>query len=359
MLGLQTPFRHERWPDGLPYQTRLQESIHGGHETARNKIVRALWDAKTKAHTRWALSMSSCCTGARFAIDPAKAAVQPYIHRCKSRLCPLCSNTRSGHVAKQIADLIAPWTQPRHIVLTVKSHAGGLAEQLRQLTTWFAKLRRTPEWKRMVKGGVYTLESTVNGDTGFWHPHLHILAEGLYFPVKLLQRLWHDITGGSQIVWVEQVYDRFGASKELAKYIGKPQHVAEMTLEQIAEYAAAVHGRRMVQTFGTAHHKTIADEDPSEEPSENAYTVSLSRLMYLARQGELIAQTLVLLIGMRWKIFHGYVEDIFDGLTLEGIPPPDSPKELIDKALLCAFTRYHELDDAMAFDQAACYAGED
>jgi len=197
--------------------------------------------------------------------------------------------------------------RPRMLVLTVRSSVRPLGEQLRSLRRWFKRLRGSAFWKKHVRGGVYTVEITRNGDTGLWHPHLHIVYDGEYMAQKALRVVWHRITQGSEVVWIQDVGDRRGAAAELAKYIAKPARIAKWGTSAIREYAVGVAGTRMVQSFGSCYDRKVADVDPAEVDSPESYALSLQRIIWLARCGVEPAQRLALLLADRWPVFAGYV----------------------------------------------------
>jgi len=364
--SLQPILNHPKRPSRLPEQTNLQDCLHEPHAEVRDKIINALNSHPVDKTRRWATRLAGCSSRAVLFIDPALGKVKPWINRCRHRLCPFCAKSRSAHVAHQLHAVLTKMTRPRLIVLTVKSNENNLTEQLANLRTWFRKLRHTPAWKKAVTGGAYTLEITRNEETGAWHPHVHIIYDGEYLPVKLLQFLWHKITGGSSIVWISEVQDREGAARELAKYIGKPQRVATFPDRQLIEYAYAVNGSRMLQTFGNSYGLTVEDKDPGQADAPDTYHVNLSRLAFLAKRGAATPTRLLYFIAERWPLFAPYIYHQHPQLkpdptpaeaqarlasVLHGHPPPKTraqpthdDQEMLDAKIFLAFTRYRQED---------------
>jgi len=368
----------QRWspaddPRTLPYQTALQEAIHEPTAKARTRIIHALQATIAGPLARSAQQLLSCCTTARFYVSPAAAKVSTYLNRCKHKLCPFCARARSAKVADDLLAILTRMQHPRTIILTVASTDTGLSEQLRILRRSFAKLRRTRDWKSRVNGGAYAMEVTYNPDTKQWHPHLHLIVDGSYFPVKLLQRLWHQITGGSKIVWIQDVHDKPGIARELAKYIGKPQRISTLPHNRICEYAAAVNGSRMVQTFGASFGVKATDADlENPEPAEQ-YTASLPRIVHLAAHGAPDAQRLLPLIADKWPLFASYIWHRVPQLApnetklrrtaallaLDNSPPPPAgayndnlvASAAREKHLLRAFEAYHRRDELDHHDE--------
>jgi len=361
------PPRQSNLPPELQHQTALQEAIHEPHQADRDRTIQALAASELDLLRTEARRLAGCASSVHLYIDPAAGKVTEYVHRCKSRLCPFCARFRSAHVADQMQALVDVMTHPRHLVLTVHSRPAPLTEQLADLRNWFAKFRRTPFWRKNVSTGVYTIEVTKNSDTGLWHPHLHILFDGKYLPFKVIQQLWHEITAGSEIVWIEEVYNRQGAVRELCKYIGKPAKSKAWTHADIREYALAIRGTRMVQTFGKRPPKPIVDEDPNTPAEPDRWHVSVSRLVYLAGHDDPLATAALPLIAARWPHLGRYIYSIHPQLEPDQsradrrlaamaaiergwapprypTKPPDDPAAL-EKQIADALERIHICED--------------
>lgn len=329
-------------------------------------MIHALASSYAESDCRAARRLASCGTSAKFYINPALGKVHPWFHRCKHRLCPFCSRARTVKVTHQLMLAMKGMNRPRVQVLTVRSNTHALGEQLRSLRRNFARLRRRPFWKRTVRGGIYVLEVTLNKRTGLWHPHLHIVYDGEYLPVKQLRYHWHQVTGDSEIVWIQDVSDLRGIANELCKYIGKPQHQEDFTDQQIREYYNAVSGSRMVQAFGILFGGKVEDRDHEDPLPADTYTVSLSHLVWLTKRGAETPAKLLCLISQRWKIFASYIHHELPQLA----PKPSAPErtaklfrvlragarappgtstdaddtEKLDARLFLIFTRYRQED---------------
>lgn len=351
----------------LARQTGLQEVLHEPHHVHRDTVIDALEESYSPSLRRAAQQLAGCANAARFYIDPDQGKVRPWIRRCKHRLCPFCGRARSSYVAGQLTEVMQQMKRPRMLVLTVRSREEPLRVQLHDLRRWLRALRRSKDWRARVRGGAYTVEVTLNERTGLWHPHLHVVYDGEYFPFKLLQRLWHDVTGGSEVVWVQAVHQVAGAARELAKYIGKIQQLDRLDGKQIREYAQAVRGARMVQAFGNSYGVDVKDEDPLPEKPASEYSVTLPRIVFLAANGAATPQRLLLLIADRWPVFASYIWHLAPMLepeesrhrrqarllaNIEGRAPPKAALrdrkrdvEKIDARMFLAFTAFRQEDE--------------
>jgi hypothetical protein len=291
----------------LPNQNQLQDAIHGPHLAERDRAIEVLWNAPEKHLKRAAVRMAGCGSHVDFYIDQDSGQIRRYTHNCKSRLCPHCARKRTARVAEQMDTVVEPMKFPRHLVLTVKSTNTPLRGQMKDLRKWFTELRKKPFVKKALIGGVYTMESTINERTGLWHPHLHIIYDGAYMPQMHLRKLWHSITGGSDVVWIEQAKDKHGLVLELCKYIGKPQDSEHWTDTQFIDYARAIHGVRMVQTFGKVAKQIVEDDAEEEARKADIWTISLAKICWLAEQDNKASVKLLVLMAQRWPDLARYL----------------------------------------------------
>lgn len=297
------------WPRSVPPQTALQKHLHHPHERRRTAIVSALVKAGWPEEHRWAVRLADCCCTALIFHEPMTGKVRPWLPRCGSRLCPFCGQGRAARVAEQLHDMIGTMKAPRHIILTFRSRTEPLGQQLAHMRAAWNKLRRMKPWVARVDAGVYTVEITRNPDTGLWHPHLHAIVDGEYFPQKLLSKLWSQCMDGGHHVWITKVHHNRNAAWELAKYVGKPPDAQNFPASAIVEFARAVHGKRMLQTFGSLHGRSTPapEEPPAEKPKTR--TIALSRLAWLATTGLPVARDLVAALWSRWPMFRGYLQE--------------------------------------------------
>lgn len=304
---------------------RLQRSVFGRNRAARDTIISAMSSkpATAKASRR----MADCCSHGRLYLDGYPPTARLWVHRCGHRLCPICARYRSRRVAEQVRGAMRRISAPRHITLTIQTFPGGrLARAIRHVRESFARLRRNPDWTSRVQGGIYCVEVSRNESDGRWHPHLHIITTGEYYPQQLLSAGWEVATRGSMVVWINAA--RPSHADYLAKYVGKPADIAAWPADAIAEYAEATRGARMVQTFGTLHGEPLVDRDEPPEPPEHRYVIPLSRLRLAASNGDPGALALSRALAVRWHALAVWAVDLVDLPPPGGIPGADiSPRE--------------------------------
>lgn len=173
---------------------------------------------------------------------------------CEFRLCPDCARRRSRKIQNKYLPMIEPFMQqnyvtPVHIVLTQAHRAETLKESVGRLMKAFRKLTHRKFWKDHFKGGMWSIEFTVD-KSGLYHTHLHILAfRSQFFKVGELRSLWKEITGDSHVVRIDAVTDPVAGTKEVLKYAIKPLSVANLSARHLRDFMK-MKNSRFFNTFG-------------------------------------------------------------------------------------------------------------
>jgi len=156
--------------------------------------------------------------------------------------------------------------QCRFITLTRRHSHAPLADQIDALYEAFNKLRRRSAWKKNINGGAAFLEIKVSERTGLWHPHLHIIATGKYFPAHELSREWLAVTMDSSVVDIRAVTDAGHVAAYVTKYVTKPMSITLLQHpDKLDEALVAMRGRRLAMTFGTWRGIKLEDVEPGSE----------------------------------------------------------------------------------------------
>ena len=210
---------------------------------------------------------------------------------CLSPFCPSCSRRRALQRVDQIREQITPRKRKldlRWITLTIRNTPlGTLNDTLDALLDAWKTLRRddsyrnqTP-WSSRVKGYLWTLEVTFNNRARSWHPHIHILFDGKFYPNEELSAAWnarlqrrglegraivgkayfmddrghkHFLSGGPETT--EKAIT--ACLEEVSKYTLAPVESRGTPAEAIAELAGALYGRVLRGSVGTlALHKPL------------------------------------------------------------------------------------------------------
>lgn len=232
-----------------------------------------------------AARLDGCCS-APLLLRRTDGQASLSLQTCKDRLCPRCQRERGGVAARKITAVVRRWSTCRFATLTLRHRDAALADELGRLHEAFRSLRKTEGWRKRVRAGVWSIEVTRNKGTGRWHAHIHLLYAGEFFPQAELSRLWEEATGDSRIVDVRAVADREKTARYIAEYVAKPAEAGSWSEGEICEYAEAMHGRRLIHTFGAEHGANV-DPEPASEVKEGAEIVApLKFTLAAAKMGD-------------------------------------------------------------------------
>lgn len=86
---------------------------------------------------------------------------------------------------------------------------------------------------------------------GRFHPHLHMVCDGLYIDKFKLSAEWLHCSKSSKIVDIEAVKDVSKVADYVARYATAPCRMVSFSDDQQLEIFEALHGRRICGTWGT------------------------------------------------------------------------------------------------------------
>lgn len=92
------------------------------------------------------------------------------------------------------------------------------------------------------------------------------------------------------IVDVRAVPDREKTASYIADYVSKPAHVKSWSHEEICEYAMAMHGRRLLHTFGGAHGAKVEPTAAEIDSGGSEFIAPLRPMLWAARCGDMEAR---------------------------------------------------------------------
>lgn len=209
---------------------------------------------------------------------------------CGNRFCVICSGNRTFKVRERmLAHLkrnppIGRY-RTRLVTLTVPNMFD-LRAGLRYLIHSFQKLRKTKFWKRLVKGGFYVIEVTMD-KRGLWHPHIHAVVSSMFIPAQELQKLWTKsidrLDSPVQGADVKLIADDKGVFY-LTGYLNKPGF-PERHLDYVNSCLHRIH---MFKSFGTFYINYSAPKPPPAVcPACGSTHISPSRVHYFIPLPEL------------------------------------------------------------------------
>jgi replication protein len=167
------------------------------------------------------------------------------MERCGYRLCPDCARWRQARAFHRVLPALQELHQ-RHpkdrwvlITLTAQSSEDPLPVVVKRFKGWLAKLRRTKDWRRCIRGAVVGFECVYHPGQG-WHFHAHILASRrAWWDQVDLSETWQRVSNGSgRIVDIRAVKDLQKGVAEVLKYVMKPTNLLAWGPEQVAQFNA-------------------------------------------------------------------------------------------------------------------------
>jgi len=209
------------------------------------------------------------------------------IHRCRLRVCPLCSYEVAKRRGEFLKYLTKDMQHPKMLTLTMPLWREDPRDGINTLREAFNKLRRTSLFKKVI-GGAYQIELKDKQDG--WHIHMHVLLDAPFLPYQRVFSEWKKIIGAK----APQIDVRAASSDKAKEYVCKYAAKSadfDTTPEAIVRWYEATKGQRLFATFGKWYNTKIEDLDNEQEIS---YTVAVcpycetEQTIFLARDGPFV-----------------------------------------------------------------------
>ena len=184
--------------------------------------------------------------------------------QCHLRWCPTCAKARQNYIAHQVKEWLSTEKYAKFITLTLRSSDDSITDQINRIYDCFKRVRKSTTWKEHIKSGCWFFQITLNLETEQWHPHIHIIAEGKFFSMRKLSRLWEAVTGDSPIVDIRAVKDKEQAAQYAARYSSKPANLSKIPVAEGAELILAMHGRRICGCWGKSCKISFRPKKPED-----------------------------------------------------------------------------------------------
>lgn len=195
--------------------------------------------------------LSSCRQNAWFTRHIETGEIRIASNACHLRWCPVCAESRKNYIGHSVAGWLEDQKYPKLMTLTLKHRDMPLFHQVTDLYRYFLQLRKLKDFRSIVSGGVWFFQIKQSAKTKEWHPHLHCVVTGKYFPRAHLKHLWLAVTGDSTITDIRSVKDPMGCALEVSRYAAKPGPLKDLTLNDAVELVSVLHGKRICGTWGT------------------------------------------------------------------------------------------------------------
>ena len=242
---------------------------------------------------------------------------------CRQRLCPMCQRRKSLKTYSDFCKILDELSDFSflHLVLTVPNvKADSLTETLEQMNKCSSRFFKIKELRESFRGVARFTELTYNAKNEDFHPHFHCLVavnksyftSRKYLKYEFLRFLWSAVWHfrydnlkrlsdkkiklsnllDSDMLQIFITKADKGALPEIAKYAVKPlsfQASRKKRAEILQTIFEALHGKRLVQTFGVIKEaakkaKVRLDDDVVElDTLENSDTIAYNYNHSLSR----------------------------------------------------------------------------
>lgn len=210
------------------------------------------------------VTLEQCRTGAYFVRNRKTAKVKVLSSSCHLRWCPMCSATRRWFLTQQVSDWLTTVRQQKFLTLTVQHYEEPLQKQIDFLYESFKKFRKTKFIKNHVRGGIWFFQIHRAKSDGLWHPHLHCVIDAAWMDKFKISATWEFVTKTSKIINIKEVKNADSMAEYVARYAARPSLLSHLDVPSRYELLQALHGRRLVGTWGNARSITLRPSKPPD-----------------------------------------------------------------------------------------------
>lgn len=262
-------------------QQYLEQSIPDYHKDYKGKLTNA------------ALKLRSCGSFLEFrhyyTIDEYRLI--DGIHCDNKWLCPLCglrwaskALAKAYEKHKQVMDE-NPNLIPAFLTLTVKNgqHLAptfeNLQQGLRRVTYTTRQSKKRGDQSEFAKiQGILGSTEVQRGKSGLWHPHFHaIVLLDRYMDQEKLAKEWEKKTGGSYVLWVQEMDHTFKAFLEVFSYTLK---ASTMSIPDQVEAYLKLSKKQMLRTTGLYRNIKLPEKLTDDTLDNLPYTELLYRYIF-------------------------------------------------------------------------------
>jgi hypothetical protein len=222
-----------------------------------------------------------CRTSAWFVRHNVSGEIRVASSKCHARWCPLCIKSRRYVITLAAIKYITAIDRPKFLTLTMKHSNAPLKNQIENLYRNFKEFRRRPWTKKRLKGGIWFFQIKRSEQSGQWHPHLHILLDAKFTPKEEISEKWLETTKSSNIIDIRAIHNAKKAAEYVARYSAAPCRLVDYSIDDALEIVRALHGQRIVGTFGTAKGIKLSAQKPDDaeawERLDSFSTTALNR----------------------------------------------------------------------------------
>lgn len=238
-------------------QANRQVAAVGLYQHLESDIESRLYHGHRDEAYRRSGKVAACRKTQWFTRHKETGLVRLAYESCKQRWCPLCGSAKVSWITFTVSEWLANRNQPKFATFTIKHNEADLDEQLTSLTRNFYNLRRRPEFRKRVRGGIWFFQIKKSAADNLWHNHYHSVIDSDYFPQAELSQMWERVTHDSRIVDIRIIREPGKVANEVARYAACPCDLSKNTLQDNVTIYEALHGKRICGSWGTAKGVTL------------------------------------------------------------------------------------------------------
>jgi hypothetical protein len=229
-----------------------------------NVVDKMYSDVDARDGTNRTGALRRCRTSAWFVQHEITGKIRVASKRCHLRWCPLCEITDRWATTQNVKAAMMESKTVRFMTLTLKHSSNRLDDQIDHLYDSFRRLKRQKSFKEHVKGGIWFFQIKWIDSSQEWHPHLHILWTGRYYPQDVLSEAWRKASSGSWIVDVRQIKDIEKTADYVARYATSPCNLCHIPENLAIIVYDSLFGRRIKGSFGIWKDVELVAKPPDD-----------------------------------------------------------------------------------------------
>lgn len=276
-------------PDDHPCRrgSRYERFRHRGWQPLREATYEALSQAGTKASTL--TRFAQCGSFAHAWFSPSTKRIVVSASTCRNRWCEPCCNARRAKITSNL-ERHCEGRHLRLLTFTLQHHQAPLPDLLTRIWGSLKLLRRRKDWSAHVAGFAAFVHVKWSARSGWWHVHLHVLAEGTWWDSKELSNAWHTVTADSMVTDIREVTSSEGV-RYAARYAAKPLSLADVPAGHRSTALTALHHRRLWLVGGSWKAFDLLATQPL--PTDLHHLDTLDAIIDRTRNGDADAQAVL------------------------------------------------------------------
>jgi len=256
-----------------------------------------------------------CRTGWRYMWNKVLETTITIANACGLRWCPQCAKARANWLSHQVRSWYKTARKPKLLTLTLRHSDEPLKEQVTFIYRCFRRLRLAKFMSSRIRGGIWFLQIKWMPGSDGWHPHIHALLDAEFIDQPLIKARWAKLTKGSDIVDIRPCYSPDSAAHHVARYATRPGTLTSVPAEHRLELLEAVHGRKIVGTWGTA--KTVSLSPPKAQDKDDWMEVGSWKHVHYLAQTSAAARAVILSAATGLTVPEHVVRSLFPQTVIE------------------------------------------